>query len=220
MGYQVSAIDPARTALIVVDVQHDFISPGAPLESPAGRAMLPTLAALLDECRRVGILVVYTAHVHRADGSDRGRYGDLYPPIAAGTALVDGTPGSEIHPDVAPAEGEIVVKKHRYSGFHGTDLDMLLRGRGITTVAVTGVTTEDCVHATARDAMFRDYWTVVIADACATYDHPDLGWGAMSADEVHRAALVVLAQSTADVVTAEQFVKRVAQTDGADSESR
>ncbi|GAB3976870.1 hypothetical protein GCM10029978_064970 [Actinoallomurus acanthiterrae] len=102
-----------------------------------------------------------------------------------------------------------MIKKHRYSGFHGTDLEIVLRGRGITTVAVTGVTTEDCVHATARDAMFRDFWTVVLADACATYDHPDLGWGAMSAEEVHRSSLVVLAQSTADVVTSQEFMSRV-----------
>ncbi|MYW04306.1 cysteine hydrolase [Streptomyces sp. SID3343] len=209
MGYRVSAVDPARTALIVVDVQNDFVAPGAPLESAAGYAMLPTLGALIDFCRKAGILVVYTAHVHRPDGSDMGRYKDLYPPIADGSALVDGTPGGDIHPAVAPAPGEIVVKKHRYSGFFGTDLEILLRGRGITTVAVTGVTTEDCVHATARDAMFRDFWTLVVADACGTYDHPDLGWGAMTADEVHRAALVVLAQSTADVVTAEQFTARV-----------
>ncbi|MEV5710495.1 cysteine hydrolase [Actinoallomurus sp. NPDC052274] len=208
MGYHVSRIDPARTALIVVDVQNDFVAPGAPLESPAGRAMLPTLKSTLDFCRDTGIFVVYTTHVHRADGTDMGRYADLYPPIAQRGALIDGTPGTEVHPAVAPLPGEPVIKKHRYSGFHGTDLEIVLRGRGITTVAVTGVTTEDCVHATARDAMFRDFWTLVLADSCATYDHPDLGWGAMTAEEVHRASLVVLAQSTADVVTSEEFMLR------------
>jgi len=67
------------------------------------------------------------------------------------------------------------------------------------------VTTEDCVHATVRDAMFRDFRTAVLSDACAPYDHPDLGHGAMSAAEVHAATLVVLAQSTSDVLTSAEF---------------
>lgn len=213
MGYTVPEIDMSRTALIVVDMQNDFVAEGAPLESPLGRAMIPTLVRVRDFFRASGAPVIYTRHVHHHDGRDMGRYKDLYPPVAAREALIDDTPGAQIYPAVSPAGDEAVISKHRYSGFHGTDLEMMLRGQGVDTVAVTGVTTEDCVHATARDAMFRDFWTLVVADACATYDHPDLGWGAMSAEEVHQASLVVLAQSTADVVDSDELMRRAGSGD-------
>ena len=75
-------------------------------------------------------------------------------PIANRDALVDGTPGVDIYPELAPVYGEHVIKKHRYSGFFGTDLDITLREWGIDTVIISGTTTENCCHATARDAMF------------------------------------------------------------------
>jgi biuret amidohydrolase len=153
--------------------------------------------------------VIYTAHVHRRDGSDMGLYDDLYEPIADRTCLVDETPGIEIYKDLAPAKGEHVIKKHRYSAFFGTDLDIILREWGITTVIVSGTTTENCCHATARDAMFRDYKVVFLSDATGTFDYPDVGQGAMSAADVHKATLTILAFSTAAVLTVEQFKERV-----------
>lgn len=205
MGYRLSTVDPARTALVVIDMQHDFLAPGAPLESPAGRAMIPVLNDTVRFCRDAGIPVFFTAHVHRPDGSDMGRFADLYPPIAQGQALIEGTPGAALYSEVDRRPDEPLIPKHRYSAFFGTDFEMQLRGRGVDTLVATGVTTEDCVHATIRDAMFRDFRTAVLSDACATYDHPDLGHGAMSAAEVHAATLVVLAQSTADVLTSAEF---------------
>jgi biuret amidohydrolase len=85
--------------------------------------MAPTLASTLRFCREQGIRVIYTAHVHRQDGCDMGLYDDLYPPIADRSVVVDGSPGAEIYRDLAPASGEHVVKKHRYSGFFATDMD-------------------------------------------------------------------------------------------------
>lgn|SRR5690625_2518921 len=208
MGYEVHNVNMSRTALIIVDMMNDFIAAGAPLESPGGRKMVPTLQRIREHFRSYEAPVLYTRHVHHVDGRDMGRYRDLYPPIAAGEALIDGSKGTEIYPDIAPAPDESVIAKHRYSAFYGTDLDIQLRGHGVDTVVVTGVTTEDCVHATARDAMFRDFWSIVIADASATYDHPDLGWGALKAEEVHHATLVVLAQSTADVINTDELVRR------------
>ena len=78
----------------------------------------------------------------------------------------------------------------------------------MTTVVIAGVTTENCCHATARDALFRDFRVVFLADATATFDYPDRGYGSMSADEVHRATLVILAASTAEVIATETFVAR------------
>lgn len=208
MPYRVEQIDPHKTALIVVDMENDFVAPGAPLEAPAGRAMLPTLKRVLSFCRDQGVHVIYTTHVHRRDGCDMGRFADLWPQVRNRTGLVDGEPGIEIYPELAPLANEIVVKKHRYSAFYGTNLEIILRGLGVETVVITGVTTENCCHATARDALFRDYKVVFLSDATATFDYPDAGQGKMSADEVHRATLVVLSVSTAHVMTADEFMAR------------
>ena len=123
--------------------------------------------------------------------------------------LIDETKGIDIYPELAPAEGEHVIKKHRYSGFYATDLDLILREWGIDTVIVSGTTTENCCHATARDALFRNYRVVFLSDATATFDYPDVGFGAMSADEVHKATLAILSVSTAHVMPVKELMSRV-----------
>ncbi|MBR1208336.1 MULTISPECIES: cysteine hydrolase family protein [unclassified Bradyrhizobium] len=215
MGYQCEIIDPASTVMIVVDMQNDFVAEGAKLRSAQAAAMVPLLAQTLKTCRDKGIRVIYTAHVHRRDGSDMGLYDDLYSPIADRSSLVDGTEGVQIFNDLAPAPGEHVIKKHRYSAFFATDLDLILREWGITTVIISGTTTENCCHATARDAMFHNYKVVFLSDATGTFDYPDVGQGALSAEEVHRATLTILAFSTAHVMTAAEMLGRVKAGDGA-----
>jgi len=212
MPYQVDYVDPSKTALIVVDMENDFVAHGAPLETPAGRAMLPTLKRAIGFCREQGIRVIYTTHAHRRDGCDMGRFKDLWPPIARRTGLVDGEPGIEIYPEIVPEADEIVITKRRYSAFYGTDLEIILRGLGVDTVVISGVTTENCCHATARDALFRDYKVVFLSDATATFDYPDVGQGGMAAAEVHRATLVILSVSTAHVMTTDEFMARTATT--------
>jgi nicotinamidase-related amidase len=209
MAYQISQIDPQTAALIVVDMQNDFVAAGAPMEKSAARAMVPTLKRALQFCRSVGIRVIYTTHSHRLDGCDMGLFSELYEPIAARLGLIDETGGIEIYPELAPLKTEHVIKKHRYSAFFGTDLDLILRGWGTQTVIVSGTTTEACCHATARDAMFFGYRVIFLADATATGDYPDLGFERMSGDEVHRATLIVLAASTAHVMTVDDMVERV-----------
>jgi biuret amidohydrolase len=206
----VDTIDPAKTAMIVVDMQNDFVASGAPIEVSAARAMVPKLAEALKICRDAGIRVIYTAHVHRRDGCDMGLFDDLHPVIANRDALVDGTPGVEIYSELAPAPGEHVIKKHRYSGFFGTDLDIILREWGVDTVIISGTTTENCCHATARDAMFRNYRVLFLSDATATFDYPDCGFGSMPNAEVHHATLVILAMSTAHVMPVADMAARVA----------
>src|SRR6478609_1635199 len=209
MPYQLDQIDPYKTVMIVVDMQNDFVAEGAKLRSAAAAAMVPKLASTLKFCREKGIRIIYTAHVHRRDGSDMGLYDDLYPPIADHSTLVDGTPGVEIFSDLAPAPGEHVIKKHRYSAFFATDLDLILREWGIKTVIISGTTTENCCHATERDAMFNNYKVVFLSDVTGTFDYPDVGQGSLSAEEVHRSTLTVLAFSTAHVMTADGFKSRV-----------
>ncbi len=206
--YKVDEVDPSRSALIVVDMQSDFLAVGAPLEVAAGRAMIPQLKRAIDFCRKREIPVIFTAHVHRRDGADMGLF-KLNSEIASGRALSEGEPGAAIYAEIAPGPDELVIKKHRFSAFYGTDLELVLRGLGVDTVIISGVTTENCCHATARDAMFRDFKVIFLSDATGTFDYPDAGQGALSADEVHRSTLVILSLSTADVMTTEEFLAKV-----------
>jgi ureidoacrylate peracid hydrolase len=205
MPYTIDSIDPSRTAIIVLDMQNDFVAEGAPMQVKQASAMVGRLSDTLDFCRTNGIKVIYTAHVHRSDGSDMGMYDDLYPQIAERAALVDGSSGVQIFAGVSPAEGEHAIRKHRYSAFFATDFDLVLRGWGIDTVAISGATTESCCHATARDAMFRNYRVAFLSDVTGSVDFPDVGQGALSADDVHRTTLAVLASSTAHVMTAAEI---------------
>ncbi|WP_025135765.1 cysteine hydrolase family protein [Achromobacter sp. DH1f] len=209
MPYQIARINPAETVVVVVDMQTDFVAAGAPMLARQAHDFVPQLGEFLARCRQAGIRIIYTAHVHRSDRSDVGLYGQLYPPIEHGAALVDGTPGADIHPSLAPAAGEHVIKKHRYSAFFATDLDLMLRQWGIKTVAITGTTTECCCHATARDAMFHNYQVAFLSDLTGTFDYPDTGHGAMTAEQVHEATLVILGASTAHVMTSDEFTSRI-----------
>jgi ureidoacrylate peracid hydrolase len=212
MPYRVEQIEPSKTALIVVDMQNDFLE----FPSLAARAVqvtLPNLRRAITFCRQNEIRIVYTTHVHRHGGTDLGLFAISSPKIASGAILADGSPGAEIHPAIAPLPGEIVIKKHRYSAFYGTDLEIVLRGLGVDTVVIAGVTTENCCHATARDAFFRDYKVVFLSDATGAPDYLDVGQGGMSGAEVHQAALVVvvvLSNSTADILSTGDFLARTA----------
>ncbi|GAA1191812.1 cysteine hydrolase family protein [Pseudonocardia alaniniphila] len=210
MPYVIDRIDPSRTAMIVLDMQYDFVDEGASMQVKQASAMVGRLSDTLDFCRTAGIKVIYTAHVHRSDGSDMGLYDDLIPQIAERAALVDGSSGAEIFPALAPAEGEHVIKKHRYSAFFATDLDLILREWGIDTVVISGTTTECCCHATARDAMFHNYRVAFLADVTGTVDYLEVGQGALSADDIHRTTLAILARTTAHVMTAADFRALVA----------
>jgi nicotinamidase-related amidase len=95
-------IDAQKTALIMVDMQNDLMTVGAAMETPAARAVVPKLAQALNLCRDAQIKAIYTAHVHRRDGCDMGLFDDLHPPIANRAALVDGTAGVGIYPELAP----------------------------------------------------------------------------------------------------------------------
>ena len=210
MAMQIDHLDPATTAVLVIDMQNDFVASGAPMETPMGRDLLPRLSKLLGHARTTGMTVLYTTHAHRADGCDMGPFAEIYPPIANRVGLIDDTPGIEIYSKVAPQGDEVVIKKHRYSAFFGTDLDIILRSKGIKTVVVTGVTTENCCHATARDAMFHCYKVAFISDATGTYDYPDAGFGPIPAQEVHRVTLGILAVSTAHVMTTDEMIAKTA----------
>lgn len=176
------AFDPARTALVVIDMQRDFLEPGgfgAALGNDVsllGRAIAPC-RALLEACRTVGLLILHTREGHRPDLTDCPpaklmrappglRIGD---PGPMGRILVRGEPGHDIIPELAPLPGEVVLDKPGKGAFCQTDLELILRNRGIEALLVAGVTTEVCVSTTVREANDRGFRCAVIADACASY---------------------------------------------------
>jgi ureidoacrylate peracid hydrolase len=202
-------IDVNRTAVLVIDMQNDFVEEGAPLEFPEGRRVIPAIQKVLDAARDRGMAVIYAVHVHRAGGADLGIHRELYPPVAAGEALVDGERGGEIYPELTPLPGEPVIKKHRYNSFYATDLEIILRGLGVETVILTGMTTECCVLGTARGALERGFRSLVVSDACASCDYPDLGAGPMSAGEMHLAALRVMSLTSSQLIDTDEFLGRL-----------
>jgi nicotinamidase-related amidase len=174
--------DPAHSALMVIDMQRDFVEPGGFGETLGNdvsqlRAVIPPLQAALAATRDAGITVIHTREGHRPDLSDcppakltRGepslRIGD---PGPKGRVLIRGEYGHDIIDELAPAEGELVIDKPGKGSFYATGLDDTLRSRGITSLIVTGVTTEVCVHTTVREANDRGYECLVLADCVGSY---------------------------------------------------
>lgn len=174
--------DAAKTALIVIDMQRDFVEPGgfgASLGNDVGllTAIIPTTRKLLELCRGAGITVIHTREAHRPDLSDcppakrtRGnpalRIGDQGP---MGRILVAGEPGNDIVPQLAPLPGEIVIDKPGKGAFYATALGEILRLSGITHLLFAGVTTEVCVQTTMREANDRGYDCLLIEDATESY---------------------------------------------------
>jgi nicotinamidase-related amidase len=176
------AFDVSSTALLVIDMQRDFLLPGGFGESLGNDVeqlarVVPPLAALLTGAREAGMLVVHTREGHEPDLSDcppaklrRGapslRIGD---PGPYGRILVRGEHGHDIVDELAPLPGEVVLDKPGKGAFYATDLQRILTSAGVTSLLVTGVTTEVCVHTTVREANDRGYECLVVSDCVGSY---------------------------------------------------
>lgn len=174
--------DPAHTALIVIDMQRDFIEPGgfgATLGNDVSllKRIVPTVGRLIDSFRIAGLTIVHTRECHRPDLSDcppakllRGkpslRIGD---PGSMGRILIAGEPGADIVPELAPKPGEIVIDKPGKGAFYATPLGTILAERGITHLVFAGVTTEVCVQTTMREANDRGFECLLAEDATESY---------------------------------------------------
>jgi ureidoacrylate peracid hydrolase len=177
----------ATTAVVVVDMQNDFASAGgmfdrAGIDITGIRAIVPNVQAVLAAARDAGVTIAYLKMGFSPDLTDAG-YPDSptwikHLPLRAGDAVTspEGEPSrilvrdcwnTDIVAELSPVDGDIVLYKTRYSGFYATELDSVLRCRGIERLVVVGATTSVCVESTVRDAMFRDYHCLVIADATA-----------------------------------------------------
>ncbi|MET0899489.1 MAG: cysteine hydrolase [Mycobacterium sp.] len=171
-----------KTALIVIDMQRDFMLEGG-FGSSLGNdvdqllKVVPPLAALIAAAREAGIMVIHTREGHKPDLSDcppakltRGapsmRIGD---PGKYGRILIQGEYGHDIIDELAPIEGEVVIDKPGKGAFYATELQDILVAGGITQLLMTGVTTEVCVHTTTREANDRGYECLVVSDCCGSY---------------------------------------------------
>jgi nicotinamidase-related amidase len=174
--------DPATTALLIIDFQRDFVDPGGFGEalgndvSPLREAVSRT-RRVLDAARRAGLFIVHTREGHRPDLSDlppakkaRGRLAvGIGDPGPMGRILVRGEYGHDIVDELKPLPGEPVVDKPGKGAFYATDLDQILKDRGIKQLVVCGVTTEVCVQTTVREANDRGYDCLVLSDCVASY---------------------------------------------------
>jgi len=201
-------IDPDKTAVLIIDMQNDFIKTGAPLEAPEARHCIPKLKNLLNACRLAGIPLVYVKSVFEED-EDRGRIADFWPMIRGKRALIAHTEGAEIYDEIKPQEGDIVIEKKRYSAFYGTELDSILRDRSIDTLIIAGIATHGCCETTARDAHCRDYKVIFLSDGTATGDIPDRGWGFIPHQEAQRIALAVVASHIGQVSSIDQVIEEI-----------
>lgn len=178
---------------MVVDMQNFFLTPGMPTFTEGGLAILGNIRRLLEAFRKAGKPVIFTRHVHDASCSDAGIMEWWWKGMC-----IDGTPDSEVYPEIAPLPGEKIISKHRYSAFYNTDLETVLRVMKIEDLVIAGVMTNMCCESTARDAYYRDYRVHFLADAT----------GSIS-EEMHIASLLNVALGFGRVTTAERVISEI-----------
>src|SRR5687768_9690191 len=196
------ALDPKRSALVVIDMQNAFVAPGAPIEVPAARAIVAPINRLAAELRRLGVTVIWVTHENRKDGGDWAGFFDAF--VAPGrraeaaAALSAGSELQKLFPALVVVPSDVRVTKSRYSPLiaSASSLEAVLKQRGIDTLLIAGTKTNVCCECTARDAMMLDYKVVLLSDCTAALS-----------DEEHRATLENVIQQFGDVLTADEAIK-------------
>lgn len=195
------AFEKDRAALLVIDMQKDFVDEGAIMEVAMARHRIPTMRNVIEKCRGAGVPVIYTRHV-LSDRFDVSPLETAYQPKLKATGMREGSEGIEIVPELAPLSNETVIGKHRYDAFHDTPLETILRTiRGVgqvDTVIVIGTVTNICCESTARSAFMRDFKVVFVSDANGGLDEAS-----------HNATLTIIGRVFGRVMTAGELIDQL-----------
>jgi ureidoacrylate peracid hydrolase len=202
-------VDPRKTAYINVDLQNVFVE-GYSISSPDGPFVVEQANRLAAACREAGILVIHTAQETRADQSNRGIASDIVLAYMkshnmASGGIAAGSDAAKLSPRLKVEPGDIVLVKPRYGAFTGTDLDLILRAKGIDTVIIGGIATNVCCDTTAREANMRDYKVFFLGDGTG-----NRGLDNLTADQVKAAVLATLEFAFAQVVTVDRMIEKIA----------
>lgn len=186
-------LDIEHAALLVIDMQKFFLDPESKTFTSGGPPILPNIKKLIEAFRAADSPVIFTKHVHHADGIDAGIMAWWWEGMC-----IEGSRESEVSEEIAPLPHEKQVLKHRYSSFYNTDLETILRCQHIRDVVICGIMTNMCCETTARDAYQRDYRVFFPADATGSI-----------VEEMHVASLLNLALGFAYVNTTDEIVSQI-----------
>jgi nicotinamidase-related amidase len=188
------SINPTRTALLNVDMQRCFVE-GSPLASPEGLDLVGRVNEVISASRDAGATVVHTRGWMRPDGANLGVMGELVPPFIV-ELYTEGSDSAQLHDALDVAPSDIILDKPRYGAFHATDLELILRARGIDTVIISGIATNICCETTAREAAQRDFRVIFLSDGTATKE-----MNGVSAAELQRATCASMGMVFARIFT-------------------
>jgi ureidoacrylate peracid hydrolase len=195
-------LEPAKTALVTLDMQGAFCAPGAPAEVPGARGIVPNINRLTAGLRRLECPVIWVLHAntHRGGKSDWQLFFDHVVAAEVRTRTIESlAPGrQQVWPDLDTAQDDLVVVKNRYSALvpGSSTLERVLRNLGVDSLLIAGTKTNVCCESTARDAMMLDFKVVLVSDCCAALS-----------DEEHRATLETHIQQFGDVATADEALQ-------------
>jgi len=185
-----------KTALLIIDMQNDFVGDSAILRVEGADAIIAPLGSILNHFREKKLPVIHILRIHRPGGSDVESFRREI--FSKTPFAVAGTKGAEVIDALAPIPGEHILSKTRMSGFLGTDLDLLLRSLEIERVVVVGIQTPNCIRTTVFDAMAYGYDTVLVSDAVAA-----------ATPEIHEANLRDMAAIGVSIITTEECLRMI-----------
>ncbi|HUU75804.1 MAG TPA: isochorismatase family cysteine hydrolase [Methanoregulaceae archaeon] len=176
-----------KTAFLIIDMQNDFILDGAPLQVKGAKQIIENIKVILGLFRSRNLPVFHVLRIQRTDGSDvEVSRRELF---RATPFAVEGTSGAEVIRELAPHQGEYIIRKNRMSAFLNTDLDLLLRSLGIERVVIAGIQTPNCIRTTVFDAFAYNYHTILVDDAVAA-----------QTEEIHKANVLDMANIGIEII--------------------
>lgn len=202
-------IDPARTALINVDLQNVFVE-GFDISATDGPEVVQRLNKLSRVCRDHGMMVIHTINEIRADGSNRGIASEIVTAYLQSTGtnrkggITAGSEGAKLHDSLEVEPSDVLLSKPRYGSFTGTDLDLILRTNNIEAVIIGGIATNVCCDTTAREANQRDYKVFFLSDGTGNH-----GMQGLSAEEIKDATLAAIRLAFGQVLTVDETIAKI-----------